>query len=74
MVKNLELVVYYNFGAEDFFFLILAPKTFFFSQFKAPKTLFIINFGAKGAFYCQRRFVNTLCIVGRVGLVLVNWF
>ena len=70
MAKNLELAFYYNFGAFGAVFTILAPKAFFFSQFwrlsalfKAPKALFIINFGAEGAFYCQRRFVKTLCIV-----------
>ena len=52
------------------FIIILALKALFFSQFwrlsalfKEPKALFIINFGAEGALYCQRRFVNTLCIV-----------
>ena len=52
------------------FIIILALKALFFSQFwrlsalfKVPKALFIINFGAEGALYCQRSFVNTLCIV-----------
>ena len=51
MDKNLELVIYYNFGAES---------AFFFSQFwrlsalfKEPKALFIINFGAEGALYVK---------------------
>ena len=50
------------------FIIILALKALFFSQFwrlsalfKVPKALFIINFGAEGALYCQRRFVNTYC-------------
>ena len=38
-------------------------RRFFFNQFLAPKALFIIIFGAEDAFYCQRRFVKTLCIV-----------
>ena len=52
------------------FITILAPSALFFSQFwrlsallKVPKALFIINFGAEGAVYYQRRFVKTLCIV-----------
>ena len=50
------------------FIIILALKALFFSQFwrlsalfKEPKALFIINFGAEGALYCQRSFVNTYC-------------
>ena len=71
MAKNLELAFYYNFGAFGAVLLqFWRRRRFFFTQFwrlwalfKAPKALFIINFGAEGAFYCQRRFVKTLCIV-----------
>ena len=60
------------------FIIILALKALFFSQFwrlsalfKVPKALFIINFGAEGALYCQRRFVNTYC---RLYFLVIVWF
>ena len=60
------------------FIIILALKALFFSQFwrlsalfKEPKALFIINFGAEGALYCQRRFVNTYC---RLYFLVGVWF
>ena len=50
---RLRRCFFYNYGAERAFL----------KSILAPKTLFIINFGAEGAVYYQRRFVKTLCIV-----------
>ena len=68
ITKNLEIVVYYNFGAFGAVYTFLAPKALFFLfNFSAFRRFLKCRKSAEDAVYYQfwrrRHFVKTLCIV-----------
>ncbi len=63
MDKNLELAVYYNFGAFGTVYYNFGAFRRFLLLVLAPKALFIVSFGAEGVFYYQFWRLSALFIV-----------